>query len=202
MYDSELQQISLWNEWPTQMTVDSCGERCAQLDDFKWFLPTDKRGEDLGTPESDIDTSDSEDGVYLIDSDSPPSQTESATQQLVRPPVGCHAAAPRRLRRGRDVRTADNTAAADARQDSAALDTVGSWKIHRKSECVTTVAPGLGAAPQAAYGIVQPRRPDYNYTDPLPLGSGCLVSPRCDAPEGSPPAEMNIYKSPESGRMG
>ena len=22
------------------MTVDSCGERCAQLDDFKWFLPT------------------------------------------------------------------------------------------------------------------------------------------------------------------
>ena len=25
------------------MTVDSCGERCAQLDDFKWFLPTDER---------------------------------------------------------------------------------------------------------------------------------------------------------------
>ena len=81
-YDSELQQISIRNEWPTEMTVDSCGERCAQLDDFKCFLPTDKRGEDLGTPQSEIDTSDSEDGVYLIDSDSPPSQTESATQQL------------------------------------------------------------------------------------------------------------------------
>ena len=56
-------------------------------DDFKWFLPTDKRGENLATPESEIDSSDSEDGVYLSVSDSPPSQTESATQQLLRPPV-------------------------------------------------------------------------------------------------------------------
>ena len=79
-YDSELQQISLRNEWTNQMTVYSCGERCAQLDDFKWFLPTDKRGENLGTPESEIDTSESEDGVYLSVSDSPPTQTESATQ--------------------------------------------------------------------------------------------------------------------------
>ena len=205
-YDSELQQISLRNEWPTQTTVDSCGERCAQLDDFKWFLPTYKRAEDLRTPESEIDTSDSENGVDLIDSDSPPLQTESATQQLLRPPVvaqtrpkeGCHAAAQRRLRRGRDVRTADNTVAADARQESSASDTVVSRKIHRKSECVTTIAPGLAAAPQAAYEIVQPRRPDYSYTNPLPLGSGCLVAPRCDTPEGSPPAEMNISKSLDS----
>ena len=205
-YDSELQQISLRNEWPNQMTLDSYGERCAQLDDFKWFWPTDKRGEDLGTPESEIDTSDSEDGVYLSASDSPLSQMESATQQLLSPPVvtqtrpkeGCHAAMPRRLRRGRDVQTADNTAAADARQDSAASCTVGSQKIHRKSECITTVAPGLGAAPQAAHWIVQPRRPDYSYTDPLPLGSGCLVSPGYDTPEGNPPAEMNIYKSPDN----
>ena len=65
-YDSALQQISLRNEWPTQMTVDSCGERCAQLDDVKWFLPTDERAEDLGTPESEIDTSDSEGGVDLL----------------------------------------------------------------------------------------------------------------------------------------
>ena len=131
-YDSELQQISLRNEWQTQMMVDSCGEQCAQLDDFKWFLPTDNQAEDLGTPESEIDTSDSEDAVYSIDSDSPPLQTESATQQLLRPPMvtqtrpkeGCHASAPRRLRRRRDVRTADNTVAADARQESAASDTV------------------------------------------------------------------------------
>ena len=59
-YDSELQQINLRNEGPNQMTVDTCGELCAQLDDFKWFLPTDKRGEKLDTPESEIDTSNSE----------------------------------------------------------------------------------------------------------------------------------------------
>ena len=175
-YDSELQQISLRNEWPTQMTVDSCGERCAQLDGFKWFLPTNKRGENLGTPESEIDTSDSEDGVSqtcLPRGRSRRLSSYYATRwslNKMRPKEGCHAAEPRRLRRGRDVRTADNTAAADARQDSAASCTVGSQKIHRKSECITTVAPGLGAAPQAAHGIVQPRRPDYSYTDPLPLG--------------------------------
>ena len=95
-YDSALQWISLRNEWPTQMTVDSCGERCAQLDDFKWFLPTDERAEDLGTPESEIDTSDSEGGVDFIDSDSPPLQTESATQQLL----------PLRLSLRRDLRRA------------------------------------------------------------------------------------------------
>ena len=56
-YDSELQQINLRNEGPDQITVDTCGERCAQLDDFKWFLPTYKRGEKSDTPESEIDTS-------------------------------------------------------------------------------------------------------------------------------------------------
>ena len=70
-YDSALQRVSLQNE---------CGDRCGQLDDFKWFLPTDERAEDLGTPESEIDTSDSECGVDCIDSDSTPWQTESATQ--------------------------------------------------------------------------------------------------------------------------
>ena len=35
-------------------------ERCAQLDDFKWFLPTDEQAGDLSAPESEIDTSDSE----------------------------------------------------------------------------------------------------------------------------------------------
>ena len=202
-HDSALQRVSLRNEWSTQMTVDSCGDRCAQLDDFKWFLPTDERIGDLSAPESGIDTSDSESGVDFIDSDSTPLQMESATQQLLRPPVvvptrpmeGCHTAVPRRLRRGRDVRTADDTVAVDARQVSAASDTVVSRKIHRKSECVTTVVPKLAVAPQAAYEVVQPRPPDYGYTDSLPLGSGCLDSPRIDTPEG-PPAEVNISRSP------
>ena len=97
----------------TQTPVDSCGEGCAQLDDFKWFLPTDGRAGDLTAPESEIDTSDSESGVEFIELDSTPLQTETASQQLLCPPVvvqmrpmeGCHTAVPRRLRRGRDVRS-------------------------------------------------------------------------------------------------
>ena len=43
--ESELQQINLRNEATNQITVDTCGERCAQLDDFNWYLPTDKLNE-------------------------------------------------------------------------------------------------------------------------------------------------------------
>ena len=86
-YESELQQINLRNEAPNQIMVDTCVERCAQLDDFNWFLPTAKRDGKSDTPESGIDTSDSENGVYLSASDSSPSQTESATQRLLGPSV-------------------------------------------------------------------------------------------------------------------
>ena len=79
--------------------------------------------------------------------------------------------------------------AVDARQVSAASDTVVS-----RSECVTTVVPKLAAAPHADYEVVQPRPPDYGYTDSLPPGSGCLDSPRIHTPEGSPltSAEVRI----------
>ena len=214
-HDSALQRVNLRNEWSTQTTVDSCGEWCAQLDNFKWFLPTDERAGDLSAPESEINTSDSERGVDFIDSDSTPLQTESTAQQLLCPPVvvqtrpmeGCYTAVPRRSRRGRDVRTSDDVVAVDIRPVSAASDTVVSRKIHRKSECVTTVVPKLAAAPQAACEVVQPRPRDYGYTDSLTLGSGCLDSPRIDTPEaavssmevagGSPPAEINISRSPD-----
>ena len=70
-------------------------------------------------------------------------QAEITKQQLLRPPVvnqttpmeSCHTVVPRRLRRGRDVRTADDPLAVDARQISAVSETEV-WKIHRKSECV------------------------------------------------------------------
>ena len=197
-------------QWLTQATVDLCGEECAQLDDFKWFLPTDARAGDLSAPESEIETSDSE---SVIEPDSTPLQTEMTTQQLLRPPVvvqtrpmeGCHTAVPRRLRQGRDVRTADDAVAVDARQVSAASDTVVSRKIHGKSECVTTVGPKLGLSWQRL--LRPPRPPDYGYTDSLPPGSGCLDSPRIDTPEavvssmevtgGSHPAEINISRSPD-----
>ena len=110
---------------------------------------------------------------------------------------GYHTEVPRRLRRGRDVRTADDPLAVDAWQISAASETEV-WKIHRKSECVMTVVPTLAAASQADYEVVQPRPPGYGYTDSLPLGSGCLESLRIDTPEGSPPAEIKISRSPET----
>ena len=203
--DSDVLYAEEENSALTQSTVDLCGEGCAQLDDCKWFLATDVRVGDLNAPESEIETSDSESGVDFIEPDPTPLQKETTTQQLLRPPVvaqtrsmeGCHAAVPQRLRRGLDVRTADDTVAVDARQVSAASDTVVSRKIHRKSECVTTVVPKLAAAPQADYEVVQPRPPDYGYTGSLPLGSGCLDSPRIHTPEGSPPAEININRSPD-----
>ena len=83
-HDSVLQRVYLRNEWSTQTTVDSCGELYAQLDDFKWFLPTDEWAGDLSALEWEIDTSDSENGV---DSDSIPSQMESTAQQLLCRPV-------------------------------------------------------------------------------------------------------------------
>ena len=53
-------------------------------------------------------------------------------------------AGPRRLRRGRNVRTTDDPSAVDARQISAASEI-------RKSECVMTVVPRSAAVSQADY---------------------------------------------------
>ena len=49
-HDSAVQRVNLRNEWSTQTIVDSCGDGCAQLDDFKWFLPTDVQVGDLNAP--------------------------------------------------------------------------------------------------------------------------------------------------------
>ena len=48
---------------------DSCGEGCAQLDDFNWFLPADDRVGDLPAPESHVDVSDSESEVDYVEPD-------------------------------------------------------------------------------------------------------------------------------------
>ena len=132
-------------------------------------------------------------------------QAEITKQQLLRPPVvnqtrhmeGYHTVVPRRLRRGRDVRAADDPLGVDARQISAASETVA-WEIHRKSECVMTVAPTSAAVSQADYEVVQLRPPSYEYMDSLPLGSGSLELLRIDAPDGSPPAEIKISRSPDT----
>ena len=54
--ENELQLINLRNEVTHQITVDTCGERCAQLDDFNWVRPTDEWNEESDTPESEMDT--------------------------------------------------------------------------------------------------------------------------------------------------
>ena len=78
--ENELQQINLRNEVTNQITVDTCGEQCAQLDD--WFLPTDEWNEKSDTPESEIDTSDSGNDVHVNASDSSSPETETTTQRL------------------------------------------------------------------------------------------------------------------------
>ena len=61
------------------------------------------------------------------------------------------------------------------------------------SECITTVAPRLEAAPQASHGTVQPKCSDCSRTDPLRL-----VPAGHDTPAGNPPAEMNICNTPDN----
>ena len=91
MYDeeceNELQQINLRNEVTNQITVDACGERCAQLDDFNWFLPTDDWNGKSDTPESEIDTSYSVNGVHVNASVSSSPEMETTMQRLSSPPV-------------------------------------------------------------------------------------------------------------------
>ena len=114
--------------------------------------------------------SDSESGVDCIEPVSTLVQAEITKQQLLHPPVvnqtrpmeGYHTVVPWRLRQGRDVQTADDPLAVDARQISAASETEV-WKMHRKSECVMTVVPTLAAVSQADYEVVQPRPPGYGY---------------------------------------
>ena len=79
--ENELQQINLRNK----VMVDTCGERCAQLDDFNWFLPTNEWNEKSDTPESEIKKSDSGNGVHVNASDSSSPETETTTQRLSGP---------------------------------------------------------------------------------------------------------------------
>ena len=110
-HDITVQQVSRRRNSLTPTAVDSCGEGCAWLDDFNWFLPADERAGHLHAPESEIEGSDSESEVEYIEPDSIPLQMEMTARQLLCPPVvaqtrpmeGCDPALARRLRRRRDV---------------------------------------------------------------------------------------------------
>ena len=86
-HDEEVRQISLRNEWSVDswMADDSCGEGCAQLDDFNWFLPVDDRVGDIPAPESQVDWSDSESDVDDVEPDPVPVQMTTAVESC--PPV-------------------------------------------------------------------------------------------------------------------
>ena len=127
-----VRQVSLRNECSVDLRTadDSCGEGCAQSDDFNWFLPAYDRVGDLPAPESEVDVSDSESEVDYVESDSAPLRITTMAVELLCPPVvsqtrpmeGCDPASPRRLRWGRDVLTEDGTVAVDTRKVSAASE--------------------------------------------------------------------------------
>ena len=133
-HDSAVQHVSLRNEWSVDSRTadDSCGEGCAQLDEFSWFLPADDRVGDLPAPESEVDVSDSESEVDYIEPDLAPLRITTTSVELLCPPVvtqtrpmeGDDPASPRQLLRGRDILTEDGTVAVDTRQVSASSDTV------------------------------------------------------------------------------
>ena len=79
-HDTTVQQVSRRKGWLTQTANNSCGEGCAQLDDFKCFLPAEERPGDLTAPKSEIETSDSESEVEYFEPDSTPVQTETTAQ--------------------------------------------------------------------------------------------------------------------------
>ena len=203
--ENVLQQINLRNE-VTNITVDTCGDRCAQLDDFNWFLPTDKWNEKSDNPESEIDTSYSRNGVHVNASDSSSPEMETTTQRLSsplvvaqkRPKGGCQTAMPQRKRRRRNVWTADNTLAMDTRQEPVAPSTFDSERIHKMTACITKGEPTLEAAPPASRGMAQPKCSDCRRTDTLPLESGRFGPAGYDTPAGKPPAEMNICNNSDN----
>ena len=151
IHDITVQQVSRRRNSLAPTAVDSCGEGCAQLNDFNWFLPADERAGDLPAPESEIEGSDSESEVEYIEPDSSPLQMEMTARQLLcplvvaqtRPMEGCDPVLARRLRQRRDVLTEDGEMAVDTERVSAASDAVVSRGTHKNSECVPTVVPKL-----------------------------------------------------------
>ena len=192
-HDREVRQVNLRNEWSVDSWTadDSCGEGCAQLDDFNWFLPADDRVGDLPAPESQVDVSDSESEVDDVEPDSAPMQITTTAVKLLCPPVvtqtgpmeGCDPASPRRLRQGCDVLTEDGTVTVDTRPVSIASDTDVVCGNHMMSECIPTVTPKLAAAPQAASEVAQTRPRGYCCMNLLPPVGESIESLDVDAPD-------------------
>ena len=76
--------INMRNEVTHPIMVDTCGERCAQLDDFSWVRPMEEWNEESDMPESEIDTPHIGDGVCLNTSDSSSPETGTTRQWSLR----------------------------------------------------------------------------------------------------------------------
>ena len=167
---------------------DSCGEGCAQLDDFNWVLQADNRVGDISAPESQVDLPGSESDVDDVAPDTVPVRTvvESLCPPVVaqtRPKEGCDPASPRRLRRGRDVLMEGSMVALNNRRISIAQDPDVVIGIHVMPDCVPAVMPILAAAPQAASEVAQTRsRGDCSMNLLLPV-DGSIEPLDDDAPE-------------------
>ena len=192
-HDGEVRQVNLRDEWSVDSWTadDSCGEGCAQLDDFNWFLPADDRVGDQPAPESQVDLSDSESDVDDVEPDSALMQiTTTAVESLcplvftqTRSKEGCDPASPRRLCGGRDVLTEDGTVAVDTRQVSIASDTDVVSGIHVMSDCIPAVTPMLVVAPQAASEVAQTRPRGYCSVNLLLPVDGSIEPLDVDAPD-------------------
>ena len=144
---------------------DSCGEGCAQLDDFNWFFPADHLVGDLPAPESQVDLSDSESDVDDVEPDLAPVQMTTMAVESLCPPVvaqmrpkeGCDPASPRRLLWGGDVLREDSMMAVDTRRVSIDQDTDVVSGIYVMPDCIPAVMHMLAAAPQAASEVAKRR---------------------------------------------
>ena len=198
--------MSLRDEVMHPITVDTCGERCAQLDDFSWIRPTEEWNVESGMPESEIDPPHIGDGVCWNTSDSSSPETGTTRQQLsgapvvaqTRPKGDSQTAMLRRKRRRRNVRTTDSISATDISQESVAPRTKDPEKIHKMPECITKGEPNLEAAPLASHDRAQPNCSDYSCTDPIPLRSEHIGPAGHDNPAVKPLAEMNICNTPDT----
>ena len=171
-----------------QISVDACGEQCAELDDFNWFLPTDEWYGKSDGPESEMDTSYSGNGVHITTSDSSSPEMDTMSQWLSRPKGGCQTAMPRRKRRRRSVRTTDSTSVMDTRQESVAPSTLDSDMIHKNQN-----VSHRGSLSGKQLLRLAMECSDCSRTDPLPSGSGRLSPAGHDTP-----AEMNICNTPDN----
>ena len=166
-HDAEVRQINLQNEWSVDSWTadDSCGEGCAQLDNFNWFLPADDRVGGLPAPELQVNVSDSENYVDDVVPDMFPVQMKMTAVESLCPPVvaqtrpkeGCGPVSLWRLRRGRDVLMEDSTVAVERRRMSIAPDTDVVSGIYVMPDCIPAVMPMLAAVLQAASSVTQTR---------------------------------------------